>query len=126
MDYGIFNVRTDVNACVCTRGVQGIFLPESTFSADSLTVSVKPSCAIACIHIYAHVKDPVVHVRVRWIMETLKTSSMHRRLGSATLSQLASPGESNPDFPWEKSEWDNTVRNKNMILMNPEGRHWKG
>ena len=31
-----------------------------------------PPCAIACIYICAHVKDPVVHVRVRWIMETLK------------------------------------------------------
>ena len=29
-------------------------------------------CAIACIYICAHVKDPVVHVRVRWIMGTLK------------------------------------------------------
>ena len=30
------------------------------------------SCAIACINICADSKDPVVHVRVRWIMETLK------------------------------------------------------
>ena len=37
---------------------QGIFLPESTFSADFLTVSVHPPCAIACIYICAHVKDP--------------------------------------------------------------------
>ena len=31
-----------------------------------------PPYAIACTYICAHVKDPVVHVRVRWIMETLK------------------------------------------------------
>ena len=31
-----------------------------------------PPCAIACINICAYVKDPVVHVRVRWIIETLK------------------------------------------------------
>ena len=31
-----------------------------------------PPCAITCIYIYAHVKDPVVHVRVRWTMGTLK------------------------------------------------------
>ena len=36
-----------------------------------------------------------------------KTPSLHRRLGRATLSQLASPGEGNPSFPWEKSHWDN-------------------
>ena len=34
---------------------------------------------------------------------------MHRRLGGATLSPLAFPGKSNPNFPWEKSHWDNTV-----------------
>ena len=48
------------------------FLPESTFSADSLTCVRTPSCAITCIYMCAHVKDPVVHVRVRWIMKTLK------------------------------------------------------
>ena len=29
-------------------------------------------CATACINICAHDKDPIVHVRIRWIMETLK------------------------------------------------------
>ena len=37
---------------------QGMFLPESAFSADSLTVSVQPPCAIACINICVHVKNP--------------------------------------------------------------------
>ena len=38
-----------------------------------LSVSVRtPPCAIACINICAHVEDPVVHVRVQWIVETLK------------------------------------------------------
>ena len=73
-------------------------------------------CAIACINICAHVKDPVVHVRVQWIMETLKTASMHRKLGSTTLSQLAFSGEGNPNFPREKSHWDNTaVKSKNDL-----------
>ena len=34
---------------------QGIFLPESTSGADSLTVSAEPPCAITCINICAHV-----------------------------------------------------------------------
>ena len=38
-----------------------------------------------------------------------ETPSMHHRLGSATLSQLVFAGEGNPNFPWEKSQWDNTV-----------------
>ena len=50
---------------------QGIFLPESTFSADSYGIYT-PLCAIACIYICVHVKDPVIHVRVQWIIETLK------------------------------------------------------
>ena len=82
--------------------------PQSTFSAGSLN-TVHPHCAVACYNTCAHVKDPVVHVRVRWIRETLKTPNMHRRLGSATLSHLAFPGKGNPNFPWEKSHWDNTV-----------------
>ena len=51
---------------------QGTFLPESTFSADSFTCVRTPPCAIACINICAHVEDQIVHVRVRWVMETLK------------------------------------------------------
>ena len=35
---------------------------------------------------------------------------MHRRLGSATLSQPAYPRESNPNFPSENSQCDNIVR----------------
>ena len=38
--------------------------------------------------------------------------SMHRGLGSATVSQLAFSGESKPNFPWEKSQWDSTVVKK--------------
>ena len=37
---------------------QGIFLPEPTFSADSLTVSVQSPCAIVCMNICVHSKDP--------------------------------------------------------------------
>ena len=37
---------------------------------------------------------------------------MHCRLGSATLLQLAFPGEGNLNFPWEKFHWDNTVVKK--------------
>ena len=44
-----------------------------------------PPGATACIYICSHVKDSVVHVRVRWIMETLK----HQACTVARLSQLA-------------------------------------
>ena len=45
---------------------------------QTLSVSVvsfgvcTPQCAIICINICVHIEDPVVHVRVQWIVETLK------------------------------------------------------
>ena len=48
------------------------FFSQSTFGEDSLRCVRTSPCAIACINICAHVKDPVVRVRVRWNMETLK------------------------------------------------------
>ena len=66
------------------------------------------SCAIACINICARVKDPVVHVGVRWTKETLKHPACTVDW-VARLSQLAFPREGNLNFPWEKSHLDNTV-----------------
>ena len=40
---------------------------------------------------------------------------MHCNLGSATRSQLAFPGERNPNFPWEKIQWDSTVAVKTSV-----------
>ena len=46
------------------------FLPRVIFQCRlSLRVHTPP-CAIPCITTYVHIKDPVVHVRVRWIMGT--------------------------------------------------------
>ena len=58
-----------------------------------------PPCVTACINICAHVKDPLVHVEVRWITEPLKTPCIRRSLGSATLSPLAFSREKQPEFP---------------------------
>ena len=52
----------------CSKG----FFSQSTFSADSITVSVHPLCATTCMKICSHDKDPVIHVRVQWIMEKQK------------------------------------------------------
>ena len=52
---------------------KGFFFKSQLSVQTLLRVSVHPRpCAVACTYIWAHVKDPVVHVRVRWIMETLK------------------------------------------------------
>ena len=51
---------------------QGTFLPQSTFSAGCFTCVRTPPCAMADMKTCKHVQDPVVHVRARWIMQTLK------------------------------------------------------
>ena len=66
-------------------------------------------CANACMYICGHVKDPVVHVRVRWIMETLKRPACTVGWVARLCRSWPSPGEGNPNFPWEKSHRDNTV-----------------
>ena len=63
-----------------------------------LRVSVHPLCAIACINICAHVQDPVVHVRVQWMMETLKHPActvdwVHNSVTAGF------PWEMQPEFP---------------------------
>ena len=42
---------------------------------------------------------------------------MHHRSGGATLTQLAFPGESNPNFPREKPLRDNTVSCNTLQLL---------
>ena len=42
------------------------------------TINQGPPCEYACKHIiYTHIKDPVVHVRIWWTMETTREPSMH-------------------------------------------------
>ena len=67
------------------------------------------SYASACINICVHVKDPVVHVTVRWIMETIKHPACTVHWVARLCRSWLSPGKSNPIFPWEESHWDNTV-----------------
>ena len=92
-----------------------IFLPESTFSADSLTCVRAHPCSIACINICGHVKDALVHVRVRWTMETLKDPACTAGWTARLCRSWLSPRECNPNFLWKKSKWDNTVVIKKII-----------
>ena len=65
--------NTDV--CLVPSRCKGFFTPESTFSADSLTVSVHPSCAITCINICAHIKisHPLATLPLSANTKTLQT-----------------------------------------------------
>ena len=69
-------------------GVARDFSPRVSFQCR-LSYGVRtPLCTTACINICARVKDPLVRVRVWWIIETLKHPT-------GTL--------------WQKSHWDSTV-----------------
>ena len=48
------------------------FSPRVNFQCRLFYDARTPPCAAVCINICAHVKDPAVHVRGRWVMETLK------------------------------------------------------
>ena len=52
----------------CCRG----FFSQRQLSVLTLLCCAYTKCAVTCMNICAHVKDPVVHIRVRWIVETLK------------------------------------------------------
>ena len=53
-----------------------------------------------------------------------QTPSMHHRLGPATLSQLAFPRESKPNFPWEIFQRDDTAVNKNEKIKTETITTW--
>ena len=76
-----------------------------TFSQNLLTRekshhhTTTPSCAIACICICAHLKDPVVHVRVRSITETLKKKQHAPQVGLCDSVAAGFPRGRQPEFP---------------------------
>ena len=82
-------------ARLCTPTV-GDF-PRSPNTVQTLLSRQSPSMRLEIEVPRSHtgVKYPLVHVRVCWNMKR----------------QLAFPGESDPNFPWEKAQWDNKLLN---------------
>ena len=79
-----------------------------------------PPCAIACIYIYAHVKDPVVHVRVRWIMETLNYPACTVAWVARPCRSWLSPAKEtriSQRAGNEESHWDNTVVKRFLFVF---------
>ena len=122
MGWGCDSVGTALDRHATDAGLspwcgKGFFF-QSPFSADCLTVSVHP-----CVQ--SHALTSVCTLTVQSLVDdgNTKTPSMYHRFGSAT--HLAFPWESNPNFPWEKSQWDNTVtvvktiKIQNKIYKNP-------
>ena len=60
------------NASSIPRCGKGFFSRSQLFVQTLVIQCPYTPCAIACINICVHIKDHVLHVRVWWIMETLK------------------------------------------------------
>ena len=77
MEWGCSSVGRASDRCTADAGsiplgAERYFSPRVNFQCG-LSYGVRtPPCAVACINICAQVKDPVVHIRVRWFMETLE------------------------------------------------------
>ena len=82
--------RHGADAGSIPRCGKGFFSP-SQLSVLTLHGVRTPPCAIACIYICAHVKDLVVYVRVRWIMETLKhpACTVEHSMGEIPMGQYS-------------------------------------
>ena len=97
---------------------QGIF-SQSQFSVQTLLqCPYTPVCN--CTHyICVHAKDPIVHVRVQWIMETLK----HPACTLCWVARLCCSWLSQGNFSWEKPHWDNTVA-KSIVAKSKVKKEW--
>ena len=108
---------------LCGKG----FFSESSFSADSLRCIRTAPSAITRIKIYAHVKDPVVHVRLRWIMETLKHPACTEGWLALLCRSWFSPGRTTRIFHGRYSYGTITIlRSENPPLLSALNKMAKG
>ena len=83
-----------------------VLLPESSSSADYLTVSVLPPCAIACINTCAHVKNSQTRAAVPLIEHTQNAAHTGRSGYMALLLRLLCliTQVRRPEFPARDNE----------------------
>ena len=82
-----------------------------------------PPCAISYVNIWVHVKDPVVHVRVRWITETLKRPACTVLWLAHLCRSWLSPVKATR-ISHGKIHWNNTVEKKVKKLETAAKRGW--
>ena len=91
------------------------FSPRVNFQCRLFWYGVStPPCAVACINICAHVNEPVVHVRVRWIMEARKHRECTLDWVARLLRSRLSPGKAIRIFCVRIPQWDSTVVEKKV------------
>ena len=77
---------------------------QSQLSMQTLERCPHTPCAITRMNICVHVEDPVVHVRVWWIMETLKYPECTvSRVGYRDSVVAGFPRGKQPKFPNERN-----------------------
>ena len=92
-----------------------IFHPESTSSADSLTTSIQPLCATACINIRAHVKNPK-HWQPYHCLDTWKYYTHWQEWVALLLRLLCRTQVQWPEFPARDKEVLPKKYNKKLLL----------
>ena len=98
---------------------QGIFLPASTFQCRLSYGVSRPPCTTACINICVHVEDPVVHVSVRWITETLKHPACTVGWVERLCRRWLSPGKEIPDGTIQMFKKTIKKKKKNLLYHQP-------
>ena len=115
-------------------GASRDFSPRANFQCR-LSYSVRtPPCAIACIYICTHAKDPVVHVRVRWIMETLKHLACTIGWVARLCRSCSSPGKAARIFHgrnpigtiqlWKEEEEEEEEKKEEILSCSYEEHDW--
>ena len=95
----------------CGKG----FSPRVNFQCSLFYVCPYPLCAVACINICAHVKDPVVCIRLRRIMETQKHQACTIGWEAPLCRSWLSPGKTSRFSHARNPKWDNTVVKKKSL-----------
>ena len=90
------------------------FSPRVNFQCRLFYFVRTPPCAIACIYICAHVKDPGVHIRVRWIMETLKHPACSLGWVARLCRSWLLPGKATRIFHWKIPLGQNSCKKKKL------------
>ena len=100
------------------------FFSQSQLSVQDCYSNCTTPLAIACINICAHIKDPLVHVRVRWIMVMLNTQHA-LQVGECDPVAAVFPWGKQPKFPMgeiQMGQYSYKINKKNPLIGNKKGQ----
>ena len=113
VDYGTGTPPTQVRFPAAARD----FSPGVNFQCRlSNGVRTPPRAQSNAFYICAHVKDPIVHVRVRWIMETLKHPAWTLGWIARLYRNWLSPGKATEISHGKKSQLGQYSGKKKVVV----------